>query len=111
MSWNHRVMRTTQADGTFAYQIHEVYYHDDGSIKAWTVNPTTPFGETIKELHGDVMRFERACTRHILDVRGDELYDIGLTGHTRLAPVCVYRRSAQPASVGAVDPVEGRVEG
>lgn len=104
MSWNHRVLRTTDPDGTFGFAIHEVYYHDDGSIKAWTEQPTSPFGETLKELQKDVTMFERAFTRHILDVRvnGEELYDIGLMGHTRHAPACVYRRSEQPASDAAV---------
>lgn len=89
-------MRTTDSDGTFAYAIHEVYYADDGSIKSWTENPTKPGGETLKELQGDLGQFERAFTRHILDIRGDDLYDIGLTGSTKGAPRCVYKHNAQP---------------
>ena len=100
MSWNHRIMRTTEPDGTHALAIHEVYYHPDGSIMAWTEKPVSPFGETIKALHGDLMRFEQAFTRHILDVRGEDLYDIGLTGRTRSAPVCVF--TMPPQEDGAV---------
>ena len=102
MSWNHRVLRTTEPDGSHVFAIHEVYYHDDGAIQAWTVEPVHPVGETMKVLYGELMMFERAFTRHILDVRGDELYDIGLTGHTKGAPTCVYRRSEQEQSDPAV---------
>jgi len=93
VSWNHRVMRTTDPDGTHGFAIHEVYYREDGSIEAWTMNAVSPFGTSLKELHGDLTRFERAFTRHILDVRGDDLYDIGLMGHARNQP-CVYRHCA-----------------
>lgn len=93
MSWNHRVMRTTQPDGTFAFAIHEVYYDDDGAILAWTETPPTPCGATLKELQDDLLRFEGAFTRHMLDVRGDALYDIGLMGH-KTPPVCVYQRES-----------------
>lgn len=109
MSWNHRVMRRRDPDGTPVLTIHEVYYREDGSIKGWIEHPATPLGTTIKELHGDAMRFERAFTRHILDVRadGDELYDVGLTGRTRSAPACVFKRSDQPQAA-VPDPQESR---
>lgn len=99
MSWNHRVMRTTDPDGTLVLAIHEVYYHADGTIKAWTVNPTSPSGETIKELQQDYTRCGEAFRRHILDVRGDDLYDIGLTGRTRGPATCVYHSAQAPAGV------------
>lgn len=80
MSWNHRVMRATDPDGTPHFTIHEVYYHEDGQIKAWTERPVSPCGDSLKELQGDLSRFERAFTRPILDVRPDGLYDVGLMG-------------------------------
>ena len=90
MSWNHRVMRTREPDGTYYHAIHEVYYREDGSIKAWTADPVHPGGASLKELHRDLVLFERAFTRHILDVRGEQLFDVGLTGRTKAASRCVY---------------------
>lgn len=93
MSWNHRVMRTTEPEGAHHFAIHEVYYSENGSIKAWTERAVGPCGDTLKELQQDVSRFTLAFTRPILDVRGGDLFEIGLTGRTRHAPKCVFRSS------------------
>ena len=41
MSWNHRVVRrfypNTHMDDSMLYEIHEVYYNEDGTMKAKTV--------------------------------------------------------------------------
>lgn len=40
--WNHRVVRTRfegDPSCTERLAIHEVYYHDDGTVRGWTENP------------------------------------------------------------------------
>ena len=49
MSWNYRVLKHV-AEGEEGYQIHEVYYNEDGSIKACTEEAATCFGGTEEEL-------------------------------------------------------------
>ena len=52
MKWNYRIIRRTFGSNEL-YQIHEVYYDDDGCIKSWTENPIIPTGETPEELEQD----------------------------------------------------------
>ena len=40
MSWNYRVV-LGQED---SYTIHEIYYNEDMSIKAWIESPASPYG-------------------------------------------------------------------
>lgn len=40
MSWNHRVIKFTEPkSGDPYWQIHEVYYHEDGRQRAYTNDP------------------------------------------------------------------------
>lgn len=64
MTWNYRVVKET--DGT--YRIREVYYDDDGSIKAWTAEDASPLGETEDEIRADVERISQALSRPVLNV-------------------------------------------
>lgn len=66
MSWNYRVFRKTCAGHAF-YEIHEVYYRLDGTIKGWTENPINPSGETPEELKQDFSKQLLAFERPILD--------------------------------------------
>lgn len=66
--WNHRVIRKHDSDSdTVSYQIHEVYYADDGSIEQWTEDPVQPFGETAEELREEIRFFLQAFRRPILE--------------------------------------------
>ena len=38
-----------------SYEIHEVYYDEDGKPRAYTMNSVKPFGEDIRELRQDLM--------------------------------------------------------
>lgn len=39
MSWNYRILRSTQSGGDPWYAVHEVYYAADGSVNAATERP------------------------------------------------------------------------
>jgi hypothetical protein len=49
MSWNYRVLKHVAGEEEW-YQIHDVYYRRNGSIRACSEEAHTPFGETVEEL-------------------------------------------------------------
>lgn len=73
--WNYRVLRTRddQTD-TDSYEIHEVYYGDDGRIQAWTANPVGPYGISLEELRTDIEYVMEATRKPVLKVvrRGEK---------------------------------------
>lgn len=66
MNWNYRVVRTRTSFGEL-YQVHEVYYADNGEITAWTENPINPTGETPEELKKDFSMQLEALEKPVLD--------------------------------------------
>ena len=66
MRWNYRIVRKAFKEHV-AYQVHEVYYNPDGTIKGWTENPINPAGETPEELKQDFSRQLLAFESPILD--------------------------------------------
>jgi hypothetical protein len=76
-TWNYRVIRKTCPNGgQFTYQIHEVYYRDDGSIDCWTQAPVEPLGISEPQLRNDVHAFLAAFRMPVLEekmVRGQAL--------------------------------------
>jgi len=49
------------------FQIHEVFYGDDGAIDGWTVEPVLPLGESLSELREDVRYFLSAFRKPVLE--------------------------------------------
>ncbi len=49
------------------YQVHEVYYREDGGIEGWTQESVAPMGETAAELREDIRYFLHAFRRPILE--------------------------------------------
>lgn len=66
MSWNYRIMKRV-IGGVDAYEIHEVYYRSDGSIKGWTEMSITPTGKDIEELKKDFAQQLLAFESPVLD--------------------------------------------
>lgn len=66
MSWNYRIFKKKLA-GHDVYEMHEVYYNSDGSIKGWTENSIIPTGETPEELKQDFSRQLLAFESPVLD--------------------------------------------
>ena len=70
MSWNYRVMKRKIKGADYEeefYAIYEVYYEDDGSIKAWTEKPVSIQGETLEELKNDLGYYSKALKEPVLD--------------------------------------------
>lgn len=67
-NWNYRVIRKVCAStGGVTYQVHEVYYSEDGAIDCWTQQPVEPLGTTESELRNDVHAFLAAFRKPVLE--------------------------------------------
>jgi hypothetical protein len=73
MSWNHRVVRRTYThahrDDTILYQIHEVFYNEDGhlTIISITEEPIKIIEETMDDLKKTVERLTKCLEYPIID--------------------------------------------
>ena len=66
--WKYRVIRKHHKESdTNTYQIHEVYYKEDGAIEGWTESAVEPLGETPDELREDIRFFMKAFQKPILE--------------------------------------------
>ena len=76
-TWNYRVIRKNCPNGGQpTYQIHEVYYRENGSIDCWTQAPVEPLGTSEPQLRNDVHAFLGAFRMPVLEekiVRGQSL--------------------------------------
>ena len=66
MTWNYRVVRTTQGDEEW-FAIYEVYYDDEGRPEARTEEPVSPAGETLEALQQDLQWYLRALQEPVLE--------------------------------------------
>ncbi len=67
-TWNYRVIRKICPTSELAtYQIHEVYYCDNGSIDCWTQQPVEPLGVGESQLRNDVYGFLAAFRLPVLE--------------------------------------------
>jgi len=78
MSWNYRVIRHKQWEdnivgGTldrhdpYFFNIHEVYYDNQGYPKSWSMDPHPPGGCTLKELQDEVQKMASAWEKPVLE--------------------------------------------
>lgn len=67
-NWNYRVIRKNcLRTGTVTYQVHEVYYAEDGRIDCWTQQPVEPLGTSEAQLRNDVHAFLAAFRQPVLE--------------------------------------------
>ena len=67
MTWNHRVLRQSQPDGSDWLAIHEVFY-EDGVPHSCTVDAVGVGGETLAELTTVLEWMRLALAKPILDM-------------------------------------------
>ena len=65
MSWNYRVIKTKDGEDNF-YQIHEVYYSEDGKINGYTSKGATVGGSNIAEVKWVLMEMLSCLERDII---------------------------------------------
>lgn len=68
MSWNYRIVRLTEPDGTHYYEIREAYYKD-GVARSITATGARPGGACLTELRKDLTLMEAAFNQAPLDER------------------------------------------
>lgn len=66
MSWNYRVFRCAEKDGSPYYEIRETHY-DDAAVTGWSEGAAWPMGESFGDLINDIGWFLAALSRPILD--------------------------------------------
>jgi hypothetical protein len=68
VTWNYRVIAKKCAkSGLVTYQIHEVYYTEDGGIDCWTQQPVEPLGTSEAHLRNDLHAFLAAFRNPVLE--------------------------------------------
>lgn len=73
MSWNYRLTcrRDTNAERDI-FEIREFYYHDDGAIRGWTVDPVKLSGDSPEEIKADLELILRdTFNRPVIDITED----------------------------------------
>lgn len=50
MSWNYRLMVQPDGSGGIWFEIHEVYYNEEGKPESYTTNPTDVSGNNINDI-------------------------------------------------------------
>lgn len=80
MSWEYRVTRTTDTDGSHDFGIREVYYDDSDRITGWTEKTVGISGTNALMLDRDLERYKAALGKPVLAIEADGLYDLGLMG-------------------------------
>jgi hypothetical protein len=65
MSWNYRVIRSVDRDGTEMYAIHEMYY---GPPDGPTADPVPVLGESLDDLRGTLEKMAKALYEPILNM-------------------------------------------
>lgn len=67
MTWDNRVIKKTGAKGSEFYEVHEVFYDDEGKVIMYTEEPVSPFGLTVRELEEDYERIGEAFKAPVLE--------------------------------------------
>ncbi len=68
MTWNHRVIKTTDLNGEDWYAIHEVYYAgSESQPDTWTETPCDVGGESIEGLRDTLTRMFAALDKPVLE--------------------------------------------
>ena len=72
MSWNYRIVARKYGDDEYYYDIHEVYYDNDGSIKMWTRDGVGIGGYSVEELRSAYKMYGVAFNKPLLYWHEDE---------------------------------------
>lgn len=68
MSWNYRVFKHVYKDEEY-FQVHEVFYDDQGNIQGWSAEEVAALGSNPTELRSDLGMMLQALDRPILDAK------------------------------------------
>lgn len=68
MTWNYRII-VYEGDGENYFQMHEVYYDEDGNPDGYTENPIHIGAKSIEELEWVFEKMKEALTKPILSTK------------------------------------------
>ncbi len=77
-TWNYRVVRTKNdgldllEDEKYSYEIHEVYYDDNGKVSAYSEMPMSPYGSNLNNLQDMLQKMRDATLKPILEPHHSE---------------------------------------
>ena len=65
--WNHRlVLKKGEGKENVVFEVHEVYYSEEGEIESWTERAIGPYGESENEAFQDACNIVKAFQKPIL---------------------------------------------
>jgi len=78
MTWNHRVIRILDTDGTYYYAIHECFYTSKRSKlpHSWTADAVSVGSDTTDGLLWVLQKMKEAVAKPALEIHGDKLREI-----------------------------------
>jgi len=80
MSWNYRVISSPYPSEDHeisrTFEVHEVYYDDNGDIHGVTEKCVSPYGETEEEIRADMVHFQEAFNKPILRMEDIEFVGV-----------------------------------
>lgn len=65
MSWNHRILAHKDDDDWF-FQIHEVYYDDNGNPNSYTSNGVSVGGKSLEDINWALDKMKECVSKPIL---------------------------------------------
>lgn len=74
MSWNHRIIKTKDGEDDW-YQIHEVYYDDNGEINGYTERGTIVSGNSVEDIKWTLEKMLDSLNKEIINQNKDEKYN------------------------------------
>lgn len=85
MGWNHRILAHDDGDGQFYFQMHEVYYDENGKPDSYTKNAVTIAGENLKAITWSLNKMKEARKKPVLlagdkfpeEYKGDSIVLVG----------------------------------
>lgn len=76
MTWNHRVFRWTEADGSYWYDIRETHYDEAGNPNGVTSTNVAAGSETLLGLADELSRMGAACSKPVLRFNGEKIEEV-----------------------------------
>ncbi len=73
LGWNNRIIQRKRGERV-SFQIHAVFYDDEGNPDSWTEDAAFPFGESFDEIRSDLELQRLAFGKPVLviDTDGDK---------------------------------------
>ncbi len=72
MTWNYRIMKKKNSEGSFEYGIYEVYYDENGKVSSWTQESLTPVYSSSDDLEYEMKVMMEAFKKETLEYKEEE---------------------------------------